>query len=322
MKKEQFTVSLFWDESKGIYNTDPYSTINFTDYRRIATSDWLRMRTAAVMAAQDDNEKTLLKRRLPYVTPYGSFVSPRSNVNLVSYNSNIVALDLDDLGTLDAQLVRDNLANKDGCLASFVSPRGKGVKALFLISGEIPKEGHLAALVYNKERLGAALGLENYLSNIDISQFKLAQPFFLSYDKDAYINESARPLEFELIPVENKPKEQIRLTYNDVDSISRGRIEKYLIKKTQAILDQISREHNGSRQPSIIELAKVKSDLHYAPEIESELEEMITNALDRVFESDGKTRQDDAYRYYKYVWSNADSRNNEKIESIIKENQQ
>lgn len=311
---KEFKTSLFYDKEKGIFNPEPIKEITLAKLFDIYQSKWLKKEcefldiTRQVLPMEYKHDKL----KLPMFTPYGTFKPKRSNDNLDHYNSEILALDID--AVKNPNEIKEHLSNMDGCVLCVISPSKNGVKALFRISKNIHQTHHFARLNENSLKICQKLNID--LLNVDTAQFKLSQGMLISYDKTGYFNDNPRPLVIDLPyepPIYEPP--QIKV---DV-GLSKSRIERYIRHKTGNILDTISQAHKGTRHGSIFEISKIKSDLFYLPEIENDIYKVCSYGLNRIFESDGETRQKDAQRYLDHIWMNAKEIKNDTIENIIKE---
>jgi len=123
--------SLFYHPTKGLFNCTPYKSINLDKLFEIYQSPYLITKSNELKTASDE-QKVLIKSLLPYFTYSGVFTY-RNNESIVSYNSSLLPLDIDGLSEQDAIQVQFNLSIQKGCVMSILSPRGKGVKALFFL---------------------------------------------------------------------------------------------------------------------------------------------------------------------------------------------
>lgn len=322
MKKAEIKMSLFWDETKGITNTIPFSEISLSKLVETYQSNWLKVRTERVVNESDEKKQKDLKSKLPYITPYGCFLPERNNDNLTYYNSNLIAFDVDKLDKQDAFNLRDQLATKQGCLISIISPRRKGVKAFFLISEDIPSKQHDKAIKDNLVQLCKLLDISEYLDKIDQSQFRLSQALFLNHDPDGFFNLDAIPLEIKLqyqpqkefIKVDAEVKNQIK----DLDLLKKTRIKIYLLGKVVAICKNFMLLEEGQRHSAISEVMKVKCNLHYLPEITDEVKNIFKNTIEQMYNT--QKEKNEGIKYFEYCWDVSKSDlQNEKIDEIIKD---
>jgi len=313
----EFRTSLFYDKKEGIYNPKPIKEINLRELIAIYQSEWLRNKTEELHLIRKLGEVHYkeLKLQLPMFTPYGTFLPSRSNDNLSHYNSQIIAFDFDCVD--DATHLRDHLSRVRGCVVSVVSPSRNGVKALFNTSYKKTAICQSGLLKDNLTEVCKKLSVLNYILCVDIAQFKVSQGMLMAYDQDGFFNENAEILELEL--EEYKPKEYDKPSISLMVDSDNSRVKAYIRKKTGSILSNLLRQPKGHRHQSIFEISKIKSDLHYIPELEQEIKAEILRTLDKMFQKDGTKVQNDAKRYLSYCWGKANARKNDKIELIIKE---
>lgn len=74
--------------------------------------------------------KELEKTQLPGATFSGTF-ERRRDKDILSHNG-IIVMDIDDIATSEAKIIKSALNMDKHCITSFLSPSGKGLKALFL----------------------------------------------------------------------------------------------------------------------------------------------------------------------------------------------
>lgn len=319
MEKDKIKMSLFWDESKGIYSVTPFGEISLPKLVEIYQSNWLKVRTESIWNEKDEEKKKRLKSKLPFVTPYGCFAPTRNNESLVYYNSNIIAFDIDGVGEKTAIQLRDRLAKKPGCLISVLSPRKRGLKSFFLISDSIPIESHVSVINHNLAQICKALDILEFSANIDEAQFKLCQALFLNYDPDGFFNLDATPLELKMRLPEKKIHDPIKVRSNPIEGEGKKRIQAYLVAKTGAIIKLLQATSTGERYKTIPEVIKVKSNLHYLPEITDEIKESLKKTVEQIYCDDPKNEKKDALKYFEYCWDYAKDKPNPRIEEIINE---
>jgi predicted P-loop ATPase len=131
----------------------------------------------------------LLKKTLPCFTASGTFTDTRKIANL-SHHSNLLQIDID---FKDNQNVNPNawgaITQLKACYSFFISPSGKGYKALFVIDGNFHNQYFLYYETYFKTELGII---------IDKACKDVSRLFIYSYDPNLYINYNAVA---EILPV-------------------------------------------------------------------------------------------------------------------------
>jgi putative DNA primase/helicase len=123
------------------------------------------------------------KKNLPAVTISGKF--SKRNANGLLDHSGIMQIDIDKVEN-PAEL-RDKLIQDKHICAAFISPSGKGVKALILITADHTK--HKAAFIAAENHLQAYYDVQ-----IDKSCKDVGRLCFVSYDADLRTNTDAIPL--------------------------------------------------------------------------------------------------------------------------------
>ena len=121
------------------------------------------------------------KSQLCGATFSGTF-SHRAKDKLIEF-SQLACLDFDKFENVEqANQIKDKLSNSEYCYSAFISPSGKGVKALFKVINQ-PNE---------YEALYTSLCKKFDNPNIDSKTKDISRFCFESYDPDIYINEYAK----------------------------------------------------------------------------------------------------------------------------------
>jgi hypothetical protein len=316
MKEIKF--SLFYDPIKGLFNSTPYKEIDLYELIAIYQSDWIEKVTARMQSEKDPKIQKDLKNKLPSFTPYGTFSPKRSNETIVYHNSNLIAFDVDEIGYKNAIDLREKLSSKDGCVMCTISPRKEGLKALFLISDTIPLKNKESSLDLNKSLLCEILDINEYFDNIDSSQFKRSQIFFIAFDPDGYFNPEPVPLKINLIIPEIKIQESIKIIPKKLNDESKKRIQIYLLKKTETLINQMKDLSKGQRHTNIWQVVKIKSNLHYLPEIETDIKGAFETMIRQMYD-DETERIDSEIDWMLSWWEKAIDKKNDVIEQIIED---
>jgi hypothetical protein len=308
-------VSLF---SGGIKSVIPERSILLDELVKLQKSSKQKELTARIIAAETDDEKQQLKLQSYFITPYGVF-NYRNNAGIVKHNSRIVALDFDKMTSKQvAKLVAILIANKC-CVLCFKSARQKGVKALILISEAIPLESHYLTLKTNAAALLEAIGATEYSEYLDLSQFVLCQPFFLSYDPDLFSNPDAEPLQIKLIAPDVRTPERfpVREWDNSISESQKARIMAYVDAAVSKLCSGFENE-TGERHQNI---AKVKAIagliIGYDLPNEAEVYETLENSIIAMYGGESGAKTGNAYKSLKQAWEAAEPLRNETIESIL-----
>jgi hypothetical protein len=315
IKNREVKFSLFHDPQKGIFNTTPERVIDFNELIQIYNSDRLKQLTESIQKAKTDEEKKSLKMGLPFITPNGTF-SYRNSDNLIEHNSNLVALDIDELTTESAKRVKSELSKSDACLLVAISPRQRGVKALILIDNELSAKDRYNVLKLNKGTIAKSLNISEFKNNIDTAQFVLTQPFFLAYDSDLYVNIEPSPINLDLIAYVEYIAPKIEVS--QVPIKANNRIEKYILNATDIVNKSFALCGEGNRHSNIIKVQSISSIIHYAPSIGPEVKQSLLNSVIAMYGDEARANKSNAIKSFHASW-NETPRSNNTIESIIDE---
>ena len=138
---------------------------------------------------QPENEMQYWKARLLPAVAYNGTFSEIDSTHLISY-SNVTAMDFDHIGTQDEMTGLRNWLIKTPCvLCVFVTPGGRGVKALILHDNTDPdRHRDLYAQLLDKFNVAGK----------DSACKDMARRNYLSYDPDIWMNPN--PVTFHYIP--------------------------------------------------------------------------------------------------------------------------
>jgi hypothetical protein len=319
-----FTCSLFYDTEKGIYTTIPRSEIDFHKLIEIYQSPLVKHITEKIRVA-DEQEKKLLKKQLPFITPYGTFKPSRQQVNISHFNKQLLCLDIDGLKENEVELIKAILIPQQSTLLCAVSPRGKGIKALVFISDLIPLHNCYNTLKLNIFEIAEKLELSSFIKNIDFAQFKPTQPWFISFDENLYFNYTPQPLNIKLIEykefvivdeVDFDAIEQVKTTTNFLEPID-YRINQYFFKTVEGLIKFFACCGDGNRHSNIIKVQIVASWIHYAPQLEDKIKEILLNACCSMYGSRKEAEQNNVPKSFEKAWNTAPIKRNDTIEQII-----
>jgi hypothetical protein len=313
-QSRELRFSLFHDETQGHFNVSPLKEIGLSELFAIYQSHYLKEKSIQLKDAVGV-EKDELKKKLPFITPAGTFTKRKSEL-IQHYNSSLLCLDIDGLTETDAQSLRNHLSKLNGCLFTAVSPRGKGVKALFRTSCEIPLKERYNTLKTNIPNIAKTLGISRISDKIDKAQFVLPQPFFLAYDPNAFYSNTELELELELEKYEPIVIERTPFTPREFNSSSR--IEKYLHNACAELVKSFALCGEGNRHSNIIKVKSISSWTHYAPHLESELKQSLLNAVVYMYGDEQNAHRNGAIRTFNQCWETL-PQHNRTIEGIINE---
>lgn len=319
-----FKCSLFYDKSKGIYTTIPREEIDIHRLVEIYKSPLIKQITEKIKEA-DEQTKKALKKQLPFITPYGTFKPTRANVNLNYFNSNLLCLDIDGLKENQVELIKAILIPQQSTLLCAISPRQKGIKALVLISDRIPLQNCYNTLKLNLYHIAESIGLTEFVNKIDLNQFKPTQPWFISFDENLYYNLQCVPLNIKLIEY----KEHIVIDEVDFDDIEQTkinssylepieyRINQYFFNTVKGLIKFFACCVDGNRHSNIIKVQLVASWIHYAPQLEEKIKEVLLNACCDMYGTRKEAELNNVPKSFEKAWNNARPKRNETIEQII-----
>jgi hypothetical protein len=317
---KEWEFSLFYNPSKGLFNCTPLKAINLENLFEIYQSQYLITKSKELSIANEE-QKVLIKNLLPYITYSGTY-SYRNNQSILSYNSSLLPIDIDGLSEEDAINLQFTLSIQKGCIMSIVSPRGKGVKALFYLANEIELENHYSTLSNNVEYIAKQLNIEDFAKHIDVGQWKLSQPFFVAYSKHHYFNIDAQPTNWLLkdIPkmiVEYIPPKSKNHKYTN--SNEQKRIEGCIINEASRLENFFAGLGEGDRHKELWRVGSIASNIHYAPQLDFELERRLYCAVVNMYKSENEAKSRGAIRTFTNIWNEAKPKNNDLIEKIIED---
>ena len=313
---ENLKFSLFLDKQKGIESVVPKKTIDFKELVEVYKSAYLIDKTAELRNETNEAKRKALKKELPFITSSGTFTY-RNSKGIVHHNSNLCGLDIDNLTEQTAIEVKAILAKNPAVLLATISPRGKGVKGLVLLSSPLTPEKRYQTLKTAKGALAFELGITEYLDNIDNAQFVLPQPFFLSHDASMYVNEQAQPLQITFVEIVKTAK-ALNLKPVHVPKHALNRVETYLMNATKLLVNYIETKKVG-RHFAIGKIASLKSILHYAPHLESEIKVALWTAICNAYGTEQDAINEGALRSIKTIWSNSPDLENDTLNTIVNE---
>ncbi len=282
---QEWEFSLFFNPTKGLYNCTPYKTIKLGELFNIYKSEYLQERSNELAKASDE-EKQIIKDALPYITPTGVY-SYRNNDSLLQFNNSIIALDIDEVSEEDAILIQKILSEQRGCVISIISPRKKGVKALFFLGCNIDSTNYYKTTTESKKLIAESLNIHSFENNIDVNQFKLSQPFFLAYSEHHFFNIDAFPTFWE---IENLPIKEIEYVAPPVRTTQiSDREEKRMYAYFDKIISNLERLFStlkkGERHMNIWRVGSVAKYLHYLPSYESQFKDRLFDAVCGMYQS-------------------------------------
>jgi hypothetical protein len=297
----------------------PTKTISFTELINVYKSNETKTLSSQLRSCTDEILKKELKNKQTFFTPYGVF-SYRNNEKITSHNSNLIAFDFDNLQPHQAKDLKQKFMQLDCCLFTSISGSLKGVKAMIIINNTIAYKDRYTTLKHNSIKLLEVLNLLQYKDYLDLRQFVLSQPMYISYDTELYHNNNCTPITFDFdIPavVETiAPIKNISLNATDKTNLC-----KYVEKATNNLIDFYN-NHKGARHSEIARAKGIAGlikgyDLH---EIENDVYSSIENAVIRMYGTYEDAIKGNAIVSLKKAWNDATEINNDAMNKIIEEN--
>jgi len=211
---------------KNIFSKQPYFVSVGDALKRIESGNSKQI-VSEIRATLDKEKANKIKFNLPSVCFSGKFGADRKDEQLVEH-SGFIVLDFDDVYELREK--QTEIISHDFIYACWVSPSGKGLKALVKIADGKKHREHFQAL-------------QEIFPEIDKSGINVSRVCYESYDPEIYINEKSK------VFTKIKKTEKI-VTYektNDEDKIFRNLL-KWLSNKNEAFV-------TGERNNFIFKLA-------------------------------------------------------------------
>jgi len=264
---KNFTLRELIEYYKSEGNKQASSTIDSFFIERAATTD--------LRDKEDISDLiTTAKNSLPYFMAGGTF-AVKNKAGLLSFNSNLICIDIDKLsGTTEAVQIRQHLSKQQGCLLATLSPKRKGVKALFYISEETTAEALKSTLVDNINVIAEALQVKAEL--IDTAQFSPYQACFIAYDPNAFFNAEAEPLKLKFKKIVKPPEAPKPVI--EIKSSSKKIAEALILEDTQILINEFKAATEGGRHEKIIKVQRI-AGLCKQYKVEEEFTNEIREAL-------------------------------------------
>ena len=323
-----FADSKFTAVVGGQEKVNPDKQINLIELIAILSNPAIRKLSAALRACKDPAARAKLKAKLPYFTPYGSF-SYRNNNSILSYNKNILAVDIDAIPDSEVPIVFNIIKNNKACILAYISAKAKGVKALIHVdyaNEPDPIADHYNLLSTNSEYLNSILGITNW--KLDKAQLKLSQPFFMFNADGLYYNLNTEPLILKLSKSLFKERKAViakekQLQADYKPSYVPEELKPAVTKELQNIftndfLRKLNHDPKAARHPQIYKVKAVAEVMHYADLSEQQnFFKGCYAAIVLLYGSEEEAEAANAYKSLLAVWSNAACKKNEAIESIL-----
>ena len=322
MKTNHLKFSLF-SSPNGIQNLIPKREIDFPELFRVLQSPQLRELTENIRAATDDDTRKVLKKRLPYITPHGTFTT-RNNASIAHYNRNFIALDFDDITPSEIDAIKKCLINSRRAYYVGVSPRGKGLKALVKIDHDFAPSNHYESAKFHAKTILKLCNIDP-ATELDLRQFVLSQPFFLSFDENAYFKFDPEPIPFDdethklrpyapELPIYSKIIDAEKLDPKTKEKIKRVLSGKFA-ELTNLYLDATEKRHDLIKR-----VTSFASDIReYLPEREQYYASCIKQAIITMYGGERDAQNHNAIKSFNCAWEDRNNKPNRIIERLILE---
>ena len=264
---KNFTLKELIDYYKSEENKKASSTIDSFFNEQADTTD--------LREKEDINE--LIKSAKDYLPffMFGGTFAVKNTEGLLSFNSNLICIDIDYLSSKkEAEDMRQYLSQQQGCLLAALSPRRKGVKALFYISEETTAKTLKNTLVDNINVIAEALQINAEL--IDKKQFSPYQACFIAYDPNAYFNAEAEPLKLKFKKIAKPPEAPKPVV--EIKSSSKKLAEAIILEDTLILINEFKAAKEGGRHEKIIKVQRI-AGLCKQYKVEEEFTNEIREAL-------------------------------------------
>lgn len=314
--------SLFFNVDKGLNNCTPSQTIGLKRLFEIYRSSYL-VKQSLLLSQASEEDKVKLKNSLPYFTYSGTY-SYRNTQSILTYNSSLLPLDIDGISTQEAIAIQNTLSKQKGCVMSIISPRGKGVKALFCLGCEIDIRNHYNTLRDNITKIAKNLCINEYQDKIDIGQFKLPQAFFIAYSPYNYFNEEAIPTDWVIANIPKKVIEYKAPTLTNrtpSNSEEEKRLYHYFLSLCKSYQGSFASLSKGERHNNIWRVGGLSKYIHYIPSFENEFKDIMLGTVKSMYDSEEEFIQSRAKKTFEICWEYGirEKANNTIIEQIISE---
>ena len=306
----------------------PEKEINITELIAILSNPSTRKLSAAIRACKDPILRTKLKTKLPYFTPFGSFTD-RKNQSILSYNKDILAVDINAIPAAEASIVFNILKNNASCLLAYISAKGKGVKALIHVNYDNepdPKVDHYNLLSLNEDYLNFILGVTNW--RLDRAKLKLSQRFFIFNADELYYNLNTLPLKLKLNKVIFNEKKAIKSKLKQLqenykptavpEELQEAVNEELRTIFTYDFLRRLNHDPKAARHPQIYKVSSVAEVIHYADKVfYEELSYTCWVTIVLLYGSDEEALAANAFKSFLDVFKNTAPIENETIKGIL-----
>ena len=304
----------------GATSTKPQKQINYNELFEIYNSNKIEVLTSEILKAPTQAKKIELKNLQPFFTPYGTF-EYRNNKSILQHNSNIIAFDFDKLETPEkAKELLLKFYQLECTLLATISSSQKGVKAIILINDNIPLENHYNTLKLNAIKLISKLQLDEFYSYLDLRQFVLSQPMYISYSNFFFCRENPIPITIGF----DTYTENTRSTTIETITITEGTdyVENYVKKATEKLCN-FYLTHTGPRHNEIARVKNIAGIIkqYNLQAIETEVKDNLLYSIVQMYGGEQGAKMGNAYKSFEQAYNDAEPVENNTINEIIQKNE-
>lgn len=311
MKEIKF--SFFYSEFAGIKDTKPKKEIDIPELWKILNSEKLIELSKGVREAVGESQKQL-KSMLPAITPYGTFTK-RGNDFLCHYNQNLIALDFDNLESIEIEEIKTICRNSENVLLCALSPRNEGIKILAFINHDFTPENHATCIKQNLSKILSILGLNKFTP--DESQSTLSQAFFLCHDPGMYFNAKATAKN---IPLQAIKPTRKQITINHT-TFNKDRVSNILNGLLNRNIEEMINAPNGNRHQTILKNIKAFGLIKtYDSTLMESYFQRMTSAIEMAYLNESKEEIEQALKTLATAREKAIPQTSDLIEQSIEEN--
>lgn len=214
--------------------SSPYDRPVFDFFNRIKNGSKATPIIEKIRLSTSKDEQSELKATLPACTFCGTF-SYRNSQSLVNF-SGLACLDFDNFDSMDDLFsFRSEIASDDCLYALFISPSGKGLKAVFRVKND-PKR---------YTGMYRALCMKYNTAKLDSKTKDISRLCYESYDPDIHINPDAKAWE------QYEEEEYTEIGSRSGDVVVPMKSDSMIIQKLQKWMDQKFTVNKGNRNNSI-----------------------------------------------------------------------
>ncbi len=138
----------------GLYQNFKYygSISSIEEFQEIIISgvldnDNIQLKVENLRSANTDEQRTQIKKTLPAITLAGNFGDDRTATHTLADYTGLIQVDIDDVE--DPELVKRKVSTDPHVILCFISPSGKGVKAVVRVNCDQSQHSEASEQYYN-----------------------------------------------------------------------------------------------------------------------------------------------------------------------------